>query len=201
MRNRDRPLILASASPRRRELLAELELGFEVRAAAVDEIPQPGETPEALVCRLSREKAVAVAEQVPPGAIVLAADTTVVLDGENLGKPTTPDEAREMLSRLRGRAHTVMTAIAVYDTARDLLVTDLATTRVTMRDYTDEEIAAYVASGDPFDKAGGYAIQHAGFHPVAVIDGSYTNVVGLPLEHVVRALREIGVIEGPRGNS
>jgi septum formation protein len=195
-----RPLILASASPRRRELLAELGVPFAVRSASVDETPQPGESPEALVRRLSRAKALAVAAQSAasaPGAIILAADTTVVLDGEILGKPADVAEATAMLRRLRGGAHTVLTAIALLDTGDNRLITDLAVTRVTMRDYSDDEIAAYVASGDPFDKAGGYAIQHAGFQPVASIQGSYTNVVGLPLEQVAAGLRQLGLAVHP----
>ncbi len=190
-----RRLILASASPRRQELLARLGLPFEVRTAAVDETPQAGEAPEALVRRLSRDKARAVAGQVAPGPIVIAADTAVVLrnGGEVLGKPTDPAEATAMLRRLRGRTHTVLTAIALIDTARALLLTGLARTAVTMRDYSDEEIAAYIATGDPFDKAGAYAIQHPGFHPVASLKGSYTNVVGLPLPHLVRALKRLGL--------
>lgn len=189
-----RPLILASASPRRRELLARLGLPFEVRAAQVDETPHPGETAEDFVRRLSREKALVVAAQVESGAIILAADTAVVLDGAILSKPADADEATDMLRRLRGRTHTVLTAITLLDTATGTLITDLATTTVTMRDYTDEEIAAYVASGDPLDKAGAYAIQHPDFHPVAAIEGSYTNVVGLPLEQVVAALERLGVL-------
>jgi len=190
-----RRLILASASPRRRELLARLGLPFEVRTAAVDETPQPGEAPEALVRRLSRDKARAVAGQVALGPIVIAADTAVVLRNgdEVLGKPADPAEAAAMLRRLRGRTHTVLTAIALIDTARPLLLTGLARTAVTMRDYSDEEIAAYIATGDPLDKAGAYAIQHPGFHPVASLKGSYTNVVGLPLPPLVRALKRLGL--------
>lgn len=196
-----RRLILASASPRRRELFAQLGLPSEVRAAQVDETPQPGETAESFVRRLSREKALAVAAQETPGPIIIAADTTVMLDGAILGKPADADEAADMLRRLRGRIHTVLTAITLLDTATGTLVTDLATTSVTMRDYTDEEIAAYVASGDPLDKAGAYAIQHPDFHPVATIEGSYTNVVGLPLDRVVAALERLGVLVGTHRNS
>lgn len=198
--SRDRPLptahrrlILASASPRRRALLAELGLPFEVHSAHVEETPLPGETPEALAHRLSREKALAVAAQVEPGPIIIAADTTVALGDRLLGKPANADEAVAMLRSLRGRTHRVLTAVTLFDTARHLLITDLAVTHVTMRDYADEEITAYVASGDPLDKAGAYAIQHTGFHPVASIEGPYTNVVGLPLEYVAAGLRRLGV--------
>lgn len=196
-----RPLILASASPRRRELFTRLGLPFEMRAAQVDETPQPGETAAAFVRRLSREKALAVAAQVAPGPIIIAADTTVVLDGAILGKPADANQAANMLRRLRGRTHTVLTAITLLDTANGTLITDLVTTTVTMRNYTDEEIAAYVASGDPLDKAGAYAIQHPDFHPVAAIEGSYTNVVGLPLEQAVAGLERLGVLVGTPGNS
>jgi septum formation protein len=189
-------LILASGSPRRRELLAELGLPFEVRTAAVDETPQPGETPEALVRRLSREKALAVAVQVAPGSIILAADTIVVLGGQSLGKPANAEEATAMLRALRGRTHRVLTAITLLDTARDVLIADLAATDVTMRDYSEEEIAAYVASGDPFDKAGAYAIQGGAAGFVAAVDGDVDNVVGLPLALVRELLAAAGVEAG-----
>lgn len=200
--------ILASGSPRRRELIASLGIPFEVVKSDVDETQHPGEPPYEYVKRLSIEKAEAVAGQVTASpAVVLAADTIVVLaadtigvdaQGEILGKPVDADDARQMLRRLRGRDHIVCTAVTVdkigaqHAAPLRQTLTELTYTTVMMRDYADNEIEAYIASGDPFDKAGSYAIQHAGFHPVARIDGCYTNVVGLPLCAVRRALAGIG---------
>lgn len=198
------PLILASSSPRRRELLASLGVQYEIIKPDVDETPLAGEAPLALVRRLSREKALAAARQLQAQQLVLAADTIVILaadtlgvdeHGEVLGKPASADEARAMLRALRGRAHLVCTAFTLLraDEARDAH-TQVVTTRVHMRDYTDDEIDAYIATGDPFDKAGSYAIQHEVFQPVARIEGSYSNVVGLPTDEVGAALRQWGVI-------
>ena len=126
-------------------------------------------------------------------ALILAADTTVA-DGDTiLGKPADADEARAMLRRLRGRVHQGYTALTLLDTATGRSVTEVAETHVPMRDYTDAEIEAYIASGDPFDKAGSYAIQNAQFHPVAGLRGCYANVVGLPLCHLIRALRAFDI--------
>jgi septum formation protein len=199
-------LILASSSPRRRDLLASLGIEFTVFKPDVDESQLPGEPPLDYVRRLSQQKAAAVAAQLPAPATVLAADTIVILaadtlgvddSGEILGKPADSDDARQMLRRLRGRVHQVYTAITLRlqpvagdSPARSL--TSLTRTDVTMRDYTDTEIETYLATGDPFDKAGSYAIQHEGFHPVERIDGSYSNVVGLPLETVQAMLADIG---------
>jgi MAF protein len=190
-----RPVLLASASPRRRELLALTGLEFEVRPAEVDETPMPAERPEEYVRRMSREKAGAVAQRLPPGspALVVGADTSVVANGRILGKPADDAEAAAMLRALRGGVHRVLSAVTVVDVAGGRQVTELAETEVPMRDYSDEELAAYVASGDPFDKAGGYAIQHAGFQPVAGLNGCYANVMGLPLCHLTRALRRAGL--------
>jgi len=193
-------LLLASASPRRRELLALLGLPFEVTVADVDEDPLTDEAPATLAARLSQAKAHAAClhphSHTPPHSLVIACDTVVALDGQLLGKPGNPAEATTMLRRLRGRFHDVYTAVTVLPplpsasrppTGR--LSTAVARTRVVMRAYTDAEIAAYVASGDPLDKAGAYGIQHAGFHPVAEFRGCYANVMGLPLCHLTRCLR------------
>lgn len=183
-------LILASQSPRRRALLAALGLTFAVDAADVDETPLAGESPDRLVCRLCRAKAQAVAGR-HPRAVVLAADTVVTLDGQTLGKPADAAEATEMLRRLRGRTHTVFTAVAV---ARDGAVqTRLTASQVTMRFYSDAEIATYVAGGDPFDKAGAYAIQDPTFAPVAAWRGCYTSIMGLPLAAAAELLAQAGV--------
>ena len=188
-----RLLVLASGSPRRRELLAVLGLPFIVVAAEVDERQQPGESPVALVQRLSRAKAAAVAPR-HPDAVIVAADTIVVLDGLVLGKPADAEDAARMLRALRGRAHLVYSAVTALDAATGREVTEVSESRVWMRDYSDAEIAAYVASGDPLDKAGAYAIQHQGFAPVARIEGCYASVMGLPLGHLARALAAVGVL-------
>jgi len=183
-------LILASGSPRRRELLASLKIEFEVIKPDVDETQHPDEPPFDYVRRLSTLKARAVATKIEGEAVILAADT-IVVDDENMiqGKPGDADEARRMLRHLRGRDHTVCTAFTLLPTDDDSqAITALTFTQVTMRDYTDAEIESYIETGDPFDKAGGYAIQHEGFHPVAQIDGNYNNVVGLPIEAVKQAL-------------
>jgi septum formation protein len=184
--------ILASGSPRRRELLASLGITFEVVKPDIDETQHPAEAPYDYVHRLSREKATAVVAKIAAPAWVLAADTVVILaadtigvmEGEVLGKPGDADEARDMLRRLRGRDHVVCTGLTLLRLGDAPAEPDtrLTMTTVTMRDYSDAEIDAYIATGDPFDKAGSYAIQHEGFHPVARIDGSHTNVMGLPIE-------------------
>lgn len=186
---------LASTSPRRSELLGLSGAMFTLVAAPVNETPQPGETPEAFVRRMSRAKAEAAAGRLPSGspALVVAADTVVVSEGRILGKPADAATAVDILSSLRGKIHAVLSAITVIDTVAGLTRTDLACTEVPMRDYDDDEIAAYVASGDPLDKAGAYAIQHAGFHPVEGLSGCYANVMGLPLCHLTRTLRQAGV--------
>ncbi|MCX6028603.1 MAG: Maf family protein [Chloroflexi bacterium] len=184
-------LILASQSPRRRSLLAALGLTFTVDAADVDETPRPDEAPADLVCRLGRIKAVAVAAR-HPRAVVLAADTVVVLDGTLLGKPVDPAEAWAMLHALRGRTHQVYTAVTV--TRAGAPCSRLSISDVTMRPYSDAEIATYVASGDPLDKAGAYAIQHPLFAPVAGWTGCYTAIMGLPLGVAADLLREAGVL-------
>ncbi len=188
------PLTLASASPRRRALLAGLGLDFDVASADIDESEQPGESPLALARRLAREKAAVVARQRGSGAgRVIGADTIVVLEGKVLGKPATKAMAHEYLWRLRGRRHLVITAVAVVDAADAGVAEGWATTGVWMRSYGEAEIAAYVASGDPMDKAGAYAIQHPVFSPVAWLQGSESNVMGLPLALVERLLNGASV--------
>jgi len=188
-------LLLASASPRRRELIKLLGLPVATTAAAIDEMPLPEELADAMARRLSREKALSVSALSPQSSalILLASDTVVSLDGEPLGKPRDAAEARTMLQRLRNRTHQVYTGLTLIDTNTDRLITDLAGSDVRMRAYSDEEIETYIASGDPFDKAGAYAIQHEGFHPADRFDHCFANVMGLPLCHVVRALRQLGV--------
>ena len=188
-------LTLASASPRRRELLDLLELPFSVVAVEIVEVPHENEPPAEMVVRLSRAKAQAARVLLAhEGAtIIIASDTVVALDGEALGKPQDSIEATRMLLRLRGRWHWVYSGLTLLHSVTGAELSDLAATRVKMRDYSEEEIAAYVAGGDPMDKAGAYAIQHAGFHPVAEIEGSYANVMGLPLCHLARCLCQWGI--------
>jgi septum formation protein len=182
--------VLASKSPRRRQLLAALGLRFEGDAADVDETPLPGEAPDALVCRLCREKAAAVAAR-HGGKAVLAADTLVVLDGALLGKPADSLEAVAMLASLRDRVHTVYTAVCVARDGRE--ETRVSATDVKMRAYTDAEIEAYVETGDPLDKAGAYGIHDPQFAPVASWDGCYSAVMGLPIGLVAAMLARAGV--------
>lgn len=188
------PFILASSSPRRRELLTSLGFSFTIFKPEIDENQRAGEPPLEYVRRLSIEKAMDVVSKVSGAGLVLAADTIVIHENIVLGKPIDADDARQMLRLLRGCKHQVCTAISLMSVMLDLPVslTRLTTTDVTMRDYSDDEIDAYIATGDPFDKAGGYAIQHAEFSPVSHIEGSYSNVVGLPLETLREALAEIG---------
>jgi MAF protein len=190
-------LILASQSPRRHELLSLLGLPFEVTVSDVRETPRTDETPPELVTRLSRAKARNAELNGRQGALVIACDTIVALrerpaQAEILGKPRDPREAETMLRRLRGRSHVVYSAVTVETPGREA-TTDLVETELTMRPYTDAEIRAYVASGDPLDKAGAYAIQHEDFDPVEKIQGCYASVMGLPLCHLARRLREWGM--------
>jgi septum formation protein len=184
-------LILASRSPRRRDLLATIVREFEVVPSEVDETLEVGPTSEA-VTRLAARKARAVAARVGEG-VVLGADTVVVLTGDALGKPGGPGEARAMLRRLRGREHEVITAIAVVDARRGREASRAVVSRVLMADYSDAMIDTYVASGSPLDKAGAYAIQDLGGALVAHLVGSYTNVVGLPVEETRELLAAFGV--------
>ena len=205
-----RRLLLASQSPRRRELLALLGLPFEVTVADVAEHPLAHEPPAATVVRLSQAKARAACPACPersrgkrgrnvrgrgtwPDPVIIACDTVVALNGALLGKPRDATEATSILRRLRGRSHVVYSGITLLEPATGRTTTGVAETRLVMRDYTDAAIAAYVASGDPLDKAGAYAIQHPGFHPVAEYQGCYANVVGLPLCHLTHCLRAWGI--------
>lgn len=185
-------LILASASPRRRDLLGRLDLEFAVAPAEIpEELPAQAPRAERMARRLARAKALAVAARYP-ALPVLAADTVVVFRGRLLGKPADEAEAWAMLRGLRGRWHRVITAVAV---ARDRRVrVDHAVTQVRMREYSDEEIAASIARGAPFDKAGAYAIQDECFRPVAEYRGCYCNVVGLPLALVIDLLDRVGIV-------
>jgi MAF protein len=186
-------IILASNSPRRKQLLALTGLDFVVSAPDVDESLYENESPADYVLRLAETKARAIADQADTGQIILAADTTVVDGPDILGKPKDDAEAVTMLTRLRGRTHQVYTGAALLRVSDGLLLTELGVTDVPMRGYSDDEIRAYVQTGDPLDKAGAYAIQHPKFSPVENMAGCYASVMGLPLCHVTRMLRKMDI--------
>jgi nucleoside triphosphate pyrophosphatase len=182
-------LVLASNSPRRRQLLALADWMFNIIVTDVDESVRANELPADYVLRLAETKACAVAAH--SDQIILAADTTVVDGNEILGKPKDNVEALSMLTRLRGHAHQVYTGVALLRLSDGLLLKELSVTDVPMRNYSDEEINAYILTGDPLDKAGAYAIQHSRFNPVAHMAGCYASVMGLPMCHVVRMMRKM----------
>ncbi|MFN2974214.1 Maf family protein [Terriglobus aquaticus] len=184
-------LILASASPRRRELLAHLGLPFTIEAADIDETPYPDEDPRAYTERLARQKAEAVAQRYP-GATILAADTTVVLDDLIFGKPQDAADARRMLQLLQGRSHRVITGVALHSNNQTTVESEQ--TVVTFSQMNVEMIDVYVASGDPLDKAGAYGIQGAAAQFIPRIEGDYSNVVGLPLARVRQMLHQAGLL-------
>ena len=184
--NRPR-LILASGSPRRQQMLSEAGLLFEVIESGVIEDKREEESAPDFVLRMATAKALAVSGKAR-GAMVLGADTIVEIDGEILGKPGNPEHAREMLQRLSGRTHNVITAFAIAKDRR-ILESQSAITQVRFRQLSEREITEYVAGSEPYDKAGGYAAQGAGAAFIAHIDGSYTNVMGLPLKESLAALR------------
>ncbi len=185
-------LILASASPRRAEILRDAGLPFEVLPAVVNETPRPGEEPEKLVQRLAEAKAQACAARATPPAIVIAADTVVALEGHILGKPRSAVDARAMLEKLSGRTHTVLTGLALIRLPDGERRSAIETTFVTVAPLSAEVIAEYLATGEPFDKAAAYAIQGRAGCFIPRIEGCYFNVVGLPLARLYQLLRELG---------
>jgi septum formation protein len=182
-------LVLASASPRRRELLRNAGFTFEVQPADIPETPQPGESPNDCAERLAQEKALSVAQRRPLD-IVLGADTIVVVDGQQLGKPSDAADATRMLRMIAGRDHRVITGVCLVVGGKQSVASE--TTRVVVSEIAEEEIADYVASGEPMDKAGAYAIQGIASRWITKIEGDYGNVVGLPVALVFRMLREQG---------
>jgi MAF protein len=186
-------LQLASNSPRRKQLLSWAGWSFESAPANIDETALPGELPDRYVLRLAEGKARACK---PAGRLVIAADTAVADGIQILGKPSGAEQAREMLVQLRGRIHQVYTALAVYDPDAQRMETDVCRTDVAMRAYSEAEIGEYIASGDPFDKAGAYAIQNQQFHPVENFEGCFANVMGLPLCRLAELLSRFG-LAGP----
>ncbi len=184
-------LVLASASPRRQELLRAAGISFEVQPSHIPEDPLPGEGPKECAERLAREKALEVARQ-RPGAAILGADTVVFVNGEILNKPTDAADAARMLRMLSGRVHQVITGVCLVAGGQWTVANE--TTSVTMSEIPENEIAEYVASGEPMDKAGAYAVQGMASRWVTRLDGDYFNVVGLPVALVYRMLRERGAI-------
>ncbi len=186
-------LLLASNSPRRRQLLALGGWMFDADVSNVDETLLPGELPADYVRRLSEQKARAVLMRARAEHVIIGSDTAVIIDGEVLGKPASADEARQMLIRLRGRTHQVYTGVAVLRASDGNYWTDVTITDVPMRAYSDAEIERYIATGDPMDKAGAYGIQNPDFQPVASMEGCYASVMGLPLCSLSMLLRQAGI--------
>jgi len=190
-------IILASASPRRTELMALAGIEFSVVPADINEEVLPGEEPAEHVMRLSREKADAVAATTN-GRFFIGADTVVVLGDRILGKPADDAEAFRMLSALSGRNHKVVTGFSVYDKVRGIHLTRCVRTEVTFKELSKGEIRAYIATGCPMDKAGAYAMQGGAVHFIRSICGSYTNVIGLPMTELYETLSELGALDADR---
>ena len=186
-------LLLASNSPRRKQLLALGNWNFNIVVSDVDESQLADETPTDYVLRLAQAKALAVVEKAHPENIIIGSDTAVVDGNEILGKPKDEMDAVRMLKQLRGHTHQVFTGVAVYRVDGESMLTELCITDVPMRNYSDDEIQAYVKTGDPLDKAGAYAIQHPDFQPVESMSGCYASVMGLPMCHVLRTLKKLDV--------
>lgn len=186
------PLVLGSGSPRRRELLTRAGIAFEVQPADIDEQARPGEEPAALATRLAREKAQTVARRLgpTPPRWVLGADTIVVVDGDVLGKPVDAEDAVRLLGRLLGRTHRVLTGVALVESACLATSDVVVESRVRMRSAERDEILRYVATGESLDKAGAYAAQGEGRRFIEAIEGSESNVIGLPLDETLALLRE-----------
>ena len=185
-------LILASASVRRAEILHDAGLSFTVMSSAVDETPMAGESPGQIVQRLADAKAELVAARAVGPAIVIAADTEVVLDGQVMGKPRTSEDARQMLERLSGRTHSVLTGVTLVRLPDAERRSFIETTHVHFAHIPAEEITRYLGTGEPFDKAGSYAIQGRAGRYVPRIEGCYFNIVGLPLARLCQELRQLG---------
>jgi septum formation protein len=190
------PLILASSSPRRQQMLRTMGLDFSIAPAEVDETPRPGDTPQAFASRMAAAKARTVASS-RPDAWVLGADTVVILDGVILGKPKDRDDALAILRLLVGRTHQVLSAICLCSLAQGIEQTEVDSTEVTFTAATDQLLKAYIATGEPLDKAGAYGIQGAGAFLVRRIEGSCANVIGLPIDRVIALLLRRRVISPP----
>ncbi len=187
-------IVLASSSPRRRELLGTLGFEFEVMQPSSDETVSENETPEGFALRVSSEKAASVSVSLGEGAVVIGADTIVVVDGEILGKPADPGEASSMLLKLSGKEHHVFTAFSIVRPKNEILHSEIVDTRVRVKPLAASEIEGYIKTGEPMDKAGAYGIQGIGSFMVRGIEGSYSNVVGLPVEELLTALKKLGIV-------
>lgn len=191
----EKKIILASSSPRRKELLKQVRLSFEAIPSKVDERIKDGESPVEHVVRLAEEKALDVANN-SKASWVIGADTIVLLDGEIMGKPTSGEEAYQMLHKLSGKEHRVITGYCIFETGAQKSIKDHMETTVTFKELTEREIEGYIKTEEPFDKAGGYTIQGMmGSFMIKEIKGSYTNVVGLPICELVEALQRVGAIK------
>jgi septum formation protein len=186
-------LILASASPRRADLLREAGIEVEIQPAAVNEDVEPGEAPEVYVCRVAEAKARAISRRMP-GRFVLAADTAVVVEGQIVGKPASDEDAARMLRSLSGRSHLVISGVCLMKDGEAAVQTEVETSVVEFADLSPAEIAWYVSSGESMDKAGGYGIQGLASRFVTRMAGSYTNVVGLPIAVVYRMCTKAGLL-------
>jgi septum formation protein len=187
-------IILASSSPRRRELLRNLGFAFDVIQPSADETVSENETPEDFALRVSVEKAWSVSRSLGEGAVVIGADTIVVVDGEMLGKPEDPEEASSMLRKLSGKEHHVYTAFSIVRPKDEILHSEIVDTSVRVKTLAASEIEGYIKTGEPMDKAGAYGIQGIGSFMVRGIEGSYSNVVGLPVEELLAALKKLGIV-------
>lgn len=188
-------IILASSSPRRRELLESVGVKFRVVTPSSDETIIPGESPHDYTLRLSKEKALSVAERCEEGTYVIGADTTVVVDGDILVKPKDREDARSMLHRLSDREHRVLTAFSIVRSLSMVLHSEVVETLVEVKNLAAHEIEGYIMTGEPMDKAGAYGIQGIGAFMVKGIQGSYTNVVGLPLVELLEALKSQEIMD------
>lgn len=186
-------LVLASNSPRRRQLLALGNWKYNTIVSDVDESQLTGEAPKDYVLRLAQAKALAAAEKLQPENIIIGSDTAVIFGDSIFGKPKDEEDARWMLKQLRGQTHQVYTGVVFHRVRDGKMLTELCITDVPMRAYSDDEITAYIQTGDPMDKAGAYAIQHPEFQPVESMHGCFASVMGLPMCHVMRALRTLDI--------
>ena len=188
-------IVLASSSPRRAQLLRMLGLEFEVIHPSSDEAVSGNETPEEFVLRVSAEKASSVSRSLGEGVIAIGADTIVVVDGGILGKPSGPEEASSMLRKLSGKEHHVYTAFSIVRPRNEILHSEIVDTRVLVKPLAASEIEGYIKTGEPMDKAGAYGIQGIGSFMVTGIEGSYSNVVGLPVAELLEALKKLEIFE------
>ncbi|MGH7889877.1 MAG: Maf family protein [Thermodesulfobacteriota bacterium] len=189
------PLILASSSPRRKELLERLGIEFEVIPSLIDEVHHAGESPEDFTLRVSSDKALYVAAGLNSDSVVIGADTIVVIDGEILGKPRDAEDAKSMLGKISGREHRVITGFSIVKPKDQILHREHVESRVKIKTLAPWEIEGYIKTREPMDKAGAYGAQGIGAFMIEQIQGSYTNVVGLPLSQMVDVLTRLGILK------